>query len=262
VWRWDQAEPFGDSPADDNPSGAGTFDLPLRLPGQYYDAESGLHYNNFRDYDPSLGRYGESDPIGPGGGDDSYQYVGADPMRFVDPLGLYLANPARRYYGGGGGGGIRGGGGGTGLGAALGVGAIAVWNALTHMNSGSDEESSSSSSSTQGTTGAAQKHCPPGKECNPPAGTRCYLGPHLPSLGERPHPKGSSGWHYHIYQMYQFGDTCEWKRVRDKKGGWATEQPAGLSYCQSYPSFVKQMPEMASPRFPGHYPKLGLVASN
>jgi len=64
VWRWDQAEPFGNNPADENPSGLGAFDLLLRLPGQRYDKETGLHYNYFRDYDPSVGRYGESDPTG------------------------------------------------------------------------------------------------------------------------------------------------------------------------------------------------------
>jgi RHS repeat-associated protein len=64
VWRWDQAEPFGSKSADENPSGLGAFDLPLRLPGQRYDAETALHYNYFRDYDPSLGSYKQSDPIG------------------------------------------------------------------------------------------------------------------------------------------------------------------------------------------------------
>jgi len=64
VWRWDQQEPFGVNLPDENPSGLGTFDLPLRLPGQYYDQETNLHYNYFRDYDPSLGRCGERDPVG------------------------------------------------------------------------------------------------------------------------------------------------------------------------------------------------------
>jgi len=64
VWRWDQQEPFGNSPADQNPSGLGVFDLPLRLPGQTYDAETGFHYNYYRDFDPSLGIYKQSDPGG------------------------------------------------------------------------------------------------------------------------------------------------------------------------------------------------------
>jgi len=68
VWRWDQAEPFGVNVPDENPSGLGAFDLPLRLPGQRYDAETGLHYNYFRDYDPSIGIYKQSDLIGLRGG--------------------------------------------------------------------------------------------------------------------------------------------------------------------------------------------------
>jgi len=88
VWRWDQAEPFGDSPGDENPSGLGTFDLPLRLPGQYYDAESGLHYNYFRDYDPSLGIYKQSDPIGVEGGLNTYVYLGSAPITDSDFYGL------------------------------------------------------------------------------------------------------------------------------------------------------------------------------
>ena len=87
VWRWDQQEPFGDSPADENPSGAGTFNLPLRLPGQYYDTESGLHYNYFRDYDPSVGIYKQSDPLGLIAGVDTYSYVGSSPLRYSDRKG-------------------------------------------------------------------------------------------------------------------------------------------------------------------------------
>ena len=88
VWRWDQQEPFGDSPANENPSGAGSFDLPLRLPGQYYDAESALHYNYYRDYDPTLGIYKQSDPIGLRGGIDTYAYVNESPVLFIDLDGL------------------------------------------------------------------------------------------------------------------------------------------------------------------------------
>ena len=89
VWRWDQQEPFGVNVPDENPSGLGAFDLPLRLPGQYFDKETNLHYNYFRDYDAGIGRYIQSDPIGLEGGIGTYSYVLGDPLSLVDLLGLY-----------------------------------------------------------------------------------------------------------------------------------------------------------------------------
>ena len=89
VWRWDQQEPFGNNVADENPSGLGAFDLPLRLPGQYFDRETNNHYSYFRDcYDSSIGRFCQSDPIGLAGGINTFLYVAANPLSFSDPRGL------------------------------------------------------------------------------------------------------------------------------------------------------------------------------
>jgi len=88
VWRWDQGEPFGNDVPNNNPSGAGAFDFPLRFPGQFADRETGNFYNMARDYWPDGGRYIESDPIGLRGGINMYSYVRGNPISRVDPRGL------------------------------------------------------------------------------------------------------------------------------------------------------------------------------
>ena len=67
----------------------------VRFPGQYFDAETGLHYNHHRFYDPATGRYLTPDPVGLVGGINLYGYVGNDPVNFIDPDGLFPARAAR-----------------------------------------------------------------------------------------------------------------------------------------------------------------------
>jgi RHS repeat-associated protein len=62
-------------------------DCPLRFPGQYEDAETGLHYNLMRYYDPATARYCSPDPLGCPGGPDPHAYV-PNPTVWCDPLGL------------------------------------------------------------------------------------------------------------------------------------------------------------------------------
>ena len=84
VWRW-HSEPFGSTAATRiNPN----FSFNLRFPGQYFDEETGYHYNWMRHYDPRTGRYLEADPIGLGGGLSRYGYVGGNPTSSIDPMGL------------------------------------------------------------------------------------------------------------------------------------------------------------------------------
>ncbi len=65
---------------------------PIRFQGQHHDAESGLHYNRYRFYDPGLGRYITQDPIGLTGGINLYAYAN-NPTGAVDPWGLECGQP-------------------------------------------------------------------------------------------------------------------------------------------------------------------------
>ena len=82
---WDRvAHPFGETYAQ--VTGSET-DEPQRFPGQRFEQLTGLHYNYFRDYDPSLGRYIQSDPVGLNGGLNPYAYAYNNPLRYTDPYG-------------------------------------------------------------------------------------------------------------------------------------------------------------------------------
>jgi RHS repeat-associated protein len=84
VWRAEYAS-FGEVSVDS--SSSLTFNV--RLPGQYVDGETRLHYNRFRYYSPSTGRYTSVDPLAPFDDLNLYAYSQSSPLSFSDPLGLF-----------------------------------------------------------------------------------------------------------------------------------------------------------------------------
>ena len=97
IWSW-QSSPFSLGTADEDPDNDLIgFTYNLRFPGQYYDSETELHYNYYRTYDPSTGRYMESDPISLAAGLNTYSYVSNMPTMQTDTFGL--ANDNSIYTG-------------------------------------------------------------------------------------------------------------------------------------------------------------------
>ena len=90
VWQA-QYDPFGAATVSPD----STLVNNLRLPGQYFDSETGLHYNWHRYYEPELGRYLTPDPIGLDGGINVFTYVQNNPINWNDPIGLQYADTLR-----------------------------------------------------------------------------------------------------------------------------------------------------------------------
>jgi RHS repeat-associated protein len=90
IWKWDGlASTFGTNTPNQDPDADGAqLVMNLRFPGQYYDAETGLNYNYFRDYEQATGRYIEPDPIGLLGGITTYGYAMSKPLTAKDIFGL------------------------------------------------------------------------------------------------------------------------------------------------------------------------------
>ncbi|MFH2043999.1 MAG: RHS repeat-associated core domain-containing protein [Pseudomonadota bacterium] len=93
VWNADY-QPFGEADVNPNSTVVNNF----RLPGQYWDRETGLHYNFHRYYNPEVGRYLRADPIGLDGGINLYNYVLNDPTNFIDPYGLFKSHWLLRTF--------------------------------------------------------------------------------------------------------------------------------------------------------------------
>lgn len=83
VWQG-EFDPYGNPVTIQNPE---QLYQPIRMQGQHYDEESGLHYNRHRYYDPTQGKYITQDPIGLMGGLNTYIYPN-NPLAFIDPKGL------------------------------------------------------------------------------------------------------------------------------------------------------------------------------
>ena len=93
VWSWESSA-FGKESPKQDPDGDGTLTVvQLRYPGQYHDAETGLYYNWHRYYNPSTGRYIQSEPIGLAGGLNTYSYALQNTLMYIDPNGLEVQNP-------------------------------------------------------------------------------------------------------------------------------------------------------------------------
>ena len=93
---WDRiATPFGEEHTV-----TGTLTQKLEFPGQIEDSETAFFQNWHREYDPELGRYVQSDPIGLLGGINTYGYVGGNPVMYVDPMGLDYKAPGTIGHGG------------------------------------------------------------------------------------------------------------------------------------------------------------------
>ena len=92
AWRVSYAS-FGEASAD--PSSSLAFNV--RLPGQYFDGETGLHYNRFRYFDPAVGRYISTDPLRQRARPNVYEYAFNNPLNFFDPFGLYGTQSCSYY---------------------------------------------------------------------------------------------------------------------------------------------------------------------
>ncbi|MEQ1714319.1 MAG: RHS repeat-associated core domain-containing protein, partial [Hyphomicrobium sp.] len=74
---------------------SGSETLNARFPGQWFQVESGLHYNWHRHYDPTIGRYTQPDPLGFVDGPSVYAYARNAPGQWIDPFGLQTPEPPK-----------------------------------------------------------------------------------------------------------------------------------------------------------------------
>jgi len=89
IWQWAyDGNPFGEKA----PTSSDGYTLNLRFPGQYFDVESDLTYNVYRDFEAATGRYLQSDPLGVLIDSSTYAYALHRPLNIIDPTGLAPPN--------------------------------------------------------------------------------------------------------------------------------------------------------------------------
>jgi RHS repeat-associated protein len=208
VWAW-----AGDAFGVGASSGSATVNI--RMPGQYVDAESGLFYNWNRYYNPAIGRYISSDPIGIEGGLNTFLYANASPVMYMDPEGLDYAQCMAGYIA------VC-----TGIGGTIGATGGFVGGTIVFPGVGTISGTAGLGVAGAGlgaTTGVALGNlmCPKDSKsfttsnlgistnsCNPPAGTICYFYDQVPP--SKPH-KSFSGSHYHLFKHNQLPNgACRW----------------------------------------------------
>jgi len=76
----------------------GSISQPYAFTGREYDSETGMYFYRARYYDPKVGRFVTKDPLGFGGGINVYNYVGANPINWGDPLGLLSSGDIKDFF--------------------------------------------------------------------------------------------------------------------------------------------------------------------
>lgn len=205
VWAW-SSDAFGVGA----PSGSRTVNL--RMAGQYYDSESGLFYNWNRYYNPNIGRYVSSDPIGLKGGLNPFSYAEASPVMYSDPEGLYSSDPwlppVIETIGVGVGAGVKAAAGGIGV-------VIGVCTPMRELGSDDTCIDPKTCPNPKNKEDKEEDACPP---CNPPAGVKFNFVTHYESHSKAEGgEKGSHGceektgspvhWHYSVNN--QNPKTCQ-----------------------------------------------------
>ncbi|NYZ69815.1 hypothetical protein H0A36_27775, partial [Endozoicomonas sp. SM1973] len=240
VWQW-QSDAFGVGRANEDVDGDGQkVVIALRFPGQVFDPESGLHYNYYRTYDPNIGRYIESDPIGLDGGLNTYAYVGGNPVNAYDSNGLLAQYALRGAFS---------------VGTRIGGGINYVITAITGASLGGliYEAVNGDSTETQDKPvdipqESTKEECKneDDEECSPKEGTMCYE--HKPpKLNSRAHAGHLETWRVFQMQKVRGGPEkgkCFWRYLGGKIGkGVHTSQPQNMRPCSSYPGFQGRAPK-------------------